>query len=172
MAEVFELHNRDKFKIFAFSFGKPVDDPMRIRLKNSFDHFLDVSDKTPQDICALSREMQINIAADLCGFTENARTEIFALRAAPIQVSYIGFLGTIDANYMDYLIADEAIIPAALRPHYTENIIYLPSYQANDSKRSAGSKMYCKKDFGIEADQFVFCNLNNLFKVTEEIFNS
>lgn len=172
MAEVFELHNRDEFEIFAFSFGKPVDDPMRIRLKNSFDHFLEVSDKTPQDICTLSREMQIDIAVDLCGFTENARTEIFSLRAAPIQVSYIGFLGTMGAKYMDYLIADEVIIPPTLRPYYTENIIYLPSYQANDSKRSAGSKMYGKKDFGIEEDKFVFCNLNNLFKVTEEIFNS
>jgi protein O-GlcNAc transferase len=172
MAEVFELHNRDEFEIYAFSFGKEVNDPMRLRIKNSFDYFFDVVDKTSQDICALSREIQIDIAVDLCGFTENARTEIFALKAAPIQVSYIGFLGTMGADYVDYLIADEVIIPPTLRPSYTENIIYLPSYQANDSKRSAESKVCSREDFGIRAGQFVFCNLNNLFKVTEEVFNS
>lgn len=172
MAEVFELHNRDEFEIYAFSFGKAINDPMRLRIKNSFDHFFDVVDKTAQDICDLSREMHIDIAVDLCGFTENARTEIFALRAAPIQASYIGFLGTMGAEYIDYLIADEVIIPPALRPFYTESVIYIPSYQANDSKRLANSKEYCKKDFGIRDDQFVFCNLNNLFKVTEEVFNS
>jgi predicted O-linked N-acetylglucosamine transferase (SPINDLY family) len=172
MAEVFELHDRSQFEIYGFSFGKNTDDSMRQRLKTSFDQFIDVADKTPEEIALLSRSLGIDIAIDLCGFTENARSEIFALRAAPIQISYIGFLGTMGADYIDYLIADEVIIPEELRKFYSEKIIYLPSYQANDSKRSPGSRIFKKADFGIAEDQFVFCSLNNVFKITESIFDA
>jgi len=172
MAEVFKLHNRSQFEIYAFSFGKPTEDAMRKRLEKSFDHFIDVTDQSPIEIAALSREMNIDVAIDLCGFTENARTEIFALRAAPIQISYIGFLGTMGSDYIDYLIADEVIIPQHLRQFYSEKIIYLPSYQANDSRRAASSRHFSKADFGIQENQFVFCNLNNVYKITEEVFNS
>lgn len=172
MAEVFDLHDRNLFEIYAFSFGKETNDEMRQRLRSSFDQFIDVTNKTPEEIARLSRDMGIDIAIDLCGFTENARTEIFSLRAAPIQMSYIGFLGTMGApEYFDYLIADEVIIPAHLRQFYSEKIIYLPSYQANDSKRALSARTFSKADFGIEENQFVFCNLNNIFKITESIFN-
>jgi predicted O-linked N-acetylglucosamine transferase (SPINDLY family) len=172
MAEVFELHDRNEFEVYGFSFGKSSNDSMRQRVESSFDHFLDVAQNTPQEIASLSRQMGINIAIDLCGFTENARTEIFALRAAPAQISYIGFLGSSGAEYMDYLIADEVIIPPHLRRFYCEKIIYLPSYQANDSKRAMGKKHFDKSDFGIQENQFVFCNLNNVFKITQTIFDS
>jgi protein O-GlcNAc transferase len=172
MAQVFELHNRDQFEIYAFSFGKNTTDAMRTRLMGSFDHFIDVGDKNPYEICTLSRELKIDIAIDLCGYTENARTEIFALRAAPIQVGYIGFLGTMGANYFDYLIADEVIIPPHLRKFYSEKIMYLPSYQANDSMRASGLTVFSKADFGIQEEQFVFCNLNNVYKINEAIFDS
>ena len=172
MAEVFELHDRSQFEIYGFSFGKLSNDAMRQRVSDSMDHFLDVAQKTPLEIATLSRQIGIDIAIDLCGFTENARTEIFALRAAPVQVSYIGFLGSSGAEYIDYLIADEVIIPPHLRHFYSEKIIYLPSYQANDSKRAASKKFLTKLNFGIQENQFVFCNLNNVFKITQTIFDS
>lgn len=172
MAEVFELHDRNRFEIYAFSFGKDSDDAMRNRLKSSFDQFIDVANKTSEEIACLARKMEIDIAIDLCGFTENARTEVFALRAAPIQVSYIGFLGTMGADYIDYLIADKVIIPSHLRQFYSEKIIYLPSYQANDSRRQSGSKSFTKEDFDISDDQFVFCNLNSVYKITKSVFDS
>jgi len=170
-AELFELHNRNYFEIYAFSFGKNTNDAMRKRLEKSFDHFIDASDKTPLEICSSAREAKIDIAIDLAGYTENARTEIFALRAAPVQISYIGFLGTMGAQYMDYLIADEVIIPPHLRQFYSEKIIFLPSYQANDSKRAPSAKIFTKAEFGIKEDQFVFCNLNDVYKITPSIFN-
>jgi predicted O-linked N-acetylglucosamine transferase (SPINDLY family) len=145
---------------------------MRKRLESAFDHFIDVADKTPYEICLLAREAQIDVAIDLCGFTENAKTEIFSLRAAPVQISYIGFLGTMGAEYIDYLIADEVIIPKDFRRFYSEKIIYLPSYQSNDSRRSSGEKIFTKSELGITENQFVFCNLNNVYKITEPIFNS
>jgi len=95
-----------------------------------------------------------------------------ALRAAPIQVGYIGFLGTMGASYFDCLIADEVIIPPYLRKFYSERIMHLPTYQANDSKRASGLNVFRKTDFGIQEEQFVFCNLNNVFKITETIFDS
>lgn len=171
-AELFELHDRSQFEVYAFSFGKNTNDNMRKRLASAFDHFIEVADKTPHEICLIAREAQIDIAIDLCGFTENARTEIFSLRAAPVQISYIGFLGTMGAEYIDYLIADEVIIPKDLRGHYSEKIIYLPSYQSNDSKRSSGERIFTKSELGITESQFVFCNLNNVYKITEPIFNS
>ena len=172
MAEVFELHDRSQFEVYAFSFGKDTNDPMRQRLRASFDQFIDVVNNSPEEIALLSRELGIDIAIDLCGYTENARSEIFALRAAPIQISYIGFLGTMGADYIDYLVADEIIIPRELRKFYSEKIIYLPSYQANDSKRAPGNRVFKRVDFGITEDQFVFCNLNNVFKITESIFDT
>ena len=171
-AELFELHDRNYFEIYAFSFGKNTNDAMRKRLEKSFDHFIDVSDKTPLEICSSAREAKIDIAIDLAGYTENARTEIFALRAAPVQISYIGFLGTMGAQYMDYLIADEVIIPPHLRQFYSEKMIFLPSYQANDSKRTPSAKVFTKAELGIKEDQFVFCNLNDVYKITPSIFNS
>jgi len=171
-AELFELHDRNCFEVYAFSFGKNTNDAMRKRLENAFDHFIDVVDKTPFEICSLAREAKIDIAIDLTGYTENARTEIFAIRAAPIQISYIGFLGTMGVQYMDYLIADEVIIPSHLRQFYSEGIIFLPSYQANDSKRVPSIKNFTKAEFGIKEDQFVFCNLNDVYKITPSIFSS
>lgn len=171
-AEIFELHDRNQFEVYAFSFGKKTNDSMRKRLESAFDHFIDVADKTSHEISLLARESHIDIAVDLCAYTENARTEIFSLRAAPVQISYIGFLGTMGAQYMDYLIADEIIIPKDLRQFYSEKIIYLPSYQSNDSKRSSEDKLVSKSDLGIAENQFVFCNLNNTYKITEHTFNS
>lgn len=171
-AELFELHDRSKFEVYGFSFGGNPSDLMRKRLVSSFDHFLDVTDKNPLEICQISRAHSIDIAIDLSGFTENARPEIFAFRAAPIQISYIGYLGTMGANYIDYLIADEVIIPPDLRQFYAEKIIYLPSYQSNDSKRKPSNTRFTRLDFGINDDQFVFCNLNNTYKIGPEIFGA
>jgi len=171
-AELFELHDRSKFEVYGFSFGGNPNDLMRKRLASSFDHFLDVTDKNPLEICQISRDHSIDIAIDLSGFTENARPEIFAFRAAPIQISYIGYLGTMGANYIDYLIADEVIIPPDLRQFYAEKIIYLPSYQSNDSKRKPSNTRFTRLDFGINEDQFVFCNLNNTYKIAPEIFGA
>ena len=171
-AEIFELHDRNQFEVYAFSFGKNTQDEMRRRLEQSFDYFFELADKSASEIAQLSRELCIDIAIDLSGFTENARTGIFALRAAPIQMSYIGYLGTMGCEFIDYLIADEVIIPPHLKAYYSEKILFLPCYQANDSKRTASDRVFTKAEFGIQEERFVFCNLNNVYKITQTIFNS
>ena len=170
-ADLFDLHDRSRFEITAFAFGPHSADPMRKRLEQSFDRFLDVRDRSDLEIATLSRELGIDIAVDLAGFTAHARTNIFALRAAPIQLSYIGFLGTMGASYMDYLIADAMIIPPASQEHYSEKIIYLPSYQVN-SKREISERQFTREELGLPPQGFVFCCFNTLYKLQPATFET
>jgi predicted O-linked N-acetylglucosamine transferase (SPINDLY family) len=124
-------------------------------------------------IAKLSRELKIDIAIDLKGFTQNCRTGIFAYRAAPIQVSYLGYPGTMAADYMDYLIADKVLIPEQSQGAYSEKIIYLPhSYQVNDRKRAISEKVFTRAELGLPEQGFVFCSFNNNFKILPAIFDS
>jgi predicted O-linked N-acetylglucosamine transferase (SPINDLY family) len=170
-AELFETHDRARFETTAFAFGAPVEDAMRRRLVPAFEHFIDVHEKSDREIALLARQMEIDIAVDLGGFTQNARPRIFAMRAAPLQVSYLGYLGTLGASYMDYLLADATIIPPAVREHYAENILYLPSYQANDSKRTIADRAFTRVELGLPPAGFVFCCFNNSCKITPPTFD-
>lgn len=170
-AELFELHNRSEFEIIAFSFGVDTHDSLRRRLVKSFDQFLDVKDKSDQEIAILAREMQIDIAVDLGGITAGSRTNIFALRAAPIQISYIGYLGTMGASYIDYIIADYTLIPKDRQHFYSEKIIYLPTYQVNDTKRHISERIFTRDELGLPSNGFVFCCFNNNYKITPPTFD-
>ena len=145
---------------------------MRKRVAAAFDRFLDVRNKTDKEIALLSREMEVDIAVDLKGFTTSCRAGIFALRAAPVQVNYLGFPGTMGAEYIDYLIADKTLIPESSRPYYTEKIAYLPdSYQVNDAKRSIAERLFTRKELGLPEKGFVFCCFNNNYKITPATFD-
>ena len=171
-AELFETHDRNKFEITAFSFGPASTNPMRLRLENGFDHFLNVGHLSDKEVALLSRDNEIDIAIDLGGHTEHARTGIFALRAAPIQLSYIGYLGTMGANFYDYLIADKTIIPEQNQKFYSEKIIYLPCYQVNDSKQIPSVKVFTRKELNLPETGFVYCCFNNNYKITPQTFDS
>jgi len=172
MAEVFELHDRDQFEVIAFSLGVMTDHPIRGRLMRGFDQFIDIRDKTEYDVSRLARELKIDIAIDLGGFTRDSRAGIFSYRAAPIQISYLGYLGTMGAPYIDYIIADPELIPFEMEDGYTEKIIYLPSYQANDRKRPISEKKFSKEELGLPKKGFVFCCLNNSYKISPDVFSS
>ena len=146
---------------------------MRQRLKVAFDKFIDVRNMSDRDVALLARSLEIDIGIDLNGFTEGERTDIFAMRAAPIQVSYLGYPGTMGADYIDYLIADPTLISASHQPHYTEKIVYLPnSYQPNDRKRRISDKVFTRAEAGLPQEGFVFCCFNNNYKITPDIFES
>lgn len=172
MAELFEIHTREQFEFIAFSFGPNVQDAMRKRLVASFDEFIEVSNKTDLEIAKLARLMEIDIAIDLKGFTKDSKTNIFSYRAAPIQISYLGYPGTMGADYFDYIIADEIVIPKKYQKFYSEKVIYMPdSYQVNDRKREISKKEFTKKELGLPAEGFIYCCLNNNYKITPSIFN-
>ena len=172
MAEIFEHHDKSQFELIALSFGPETKDIWRERAKSCFNQFIDVSNKSDIEIALLSRELAIDIAVDLKGFTRDSRTDIFAHRAAPIQVNYLGFPGTMGADYIDYIIADGVIIPEENKHYYSEKIIYLPhSYQANMRNRSMSDKTFTRKEMGLPDDSFVFCSFNNNYKITPATFD-
>ena len=171
MAELFELHDKSQFEFIGFSFGPIKNDEMRQRLEKSFDQFIELGDKSDIEIAQLSRDLNIDIAVDLKGFTQDLRTGIFAHRAAPIQVSYLGYPGTMGAEYIDYIVADKTLIPEEVRQTFSEKIAYLPnSYQANDRKRFISDGQFTRQELGLPENGFVFCCFNNNFKILPTTF--
>ena len=171
-AELYERHDRNQFEIYAFSFGPDTNDEMNLRIKASVDHFYEVSTLSDKEVVILARNLEIDIAVDLGGYTADARTGLFAIRVAPVQLSYIGYLGTMAADYYDYLIADQTIIPETYQPYYSEKIVYLPSYQVNDSKQQLPTTRFTRQDFNLPETGFVFCCFNNTYKITPSTFDS
>jgi predicted O-linked N-acetylglucosamine transferase (SPINDLY family) len=107
------------------------------------------------------------------GHTRGARTGIFAQRCAPIQVSYLGYIGTMGAEYIDYLLADSLVIPAAQRQYYAEKVVSLPyCYQANEARTVVSDKPLGRADVGLKDDSFVFCCFNNSYKISPDVFGT
>lgn len=172
IAELFEAHDASKFELFGFSFGPEEDDEMRTRISSAFDKFIDVNNKSDRDVAVLSRDLGIDIAIDLKGFTKDARVGIFAERCAPIQVNYLGYPGTMAAEYMDYIIADKTLIRQEDQTNYTEKIVYLPnSYQVNDARRNISERVFSKSELGLPENGFVFCCFNNNYKILPSTFD-
>mgnify|MGYP000430365441 CR=1 FL=1 len=171
-AELYEVHDRNHFEIHAFSLGRNTKDEMNLRIKAGVDQFHDVQSMAHKEVTLLARSLEIDIAIDLTGLTAKARTDVFAMSAAPIQVSYIGFLGTMGADYYDYLIADPVMIPKKNQKYYSEKIIYLPSFQVNDSKDLPPDISFSRKEVGLPEEGFIFCCFNNTYKFTPAVFDS
>jgi predicted O-linked N-acetylglucosamine transferase (SPINDLY family) len=172
LAELLELHDKNQFELFGFYFGPPDSSKIHKRVSSAFNQFIDVGLKSDKDITLMSREIGIDIAVDLTGFTGLARTDIFSYRAAPIQVNYLGYSGTIGAEYIDYIIADPIIIPIESQQYYSEKVVYLPnSYLVYDTQRSMPDRVFTKDELGLPKDSFVFCCFNNNYKITPSTFD-
>jgi predicted O-linked N-acetylglucosamine transferase (SPINDLY family) len=172
MAGLFEQHDRRNFEITAVSWGPNDGSAMRRRLEKAFDDFVDVKAMSDQDIAALMRRREIDIAVDLKGFTGANRLHILARRAAPVQVSYLGYPGTMAAGFIDYILADEVTIPARQSAFYSEQVVWLPgSYQVNDNSRVLAAAVTPRQDCGLPRDGFVFCCFNNSYKITPDMFD-
>ena len=173
VASLAERHDRSKVETFAYSFGPDTGDATRKRLERAFDHFEDVRTRSDADVVALARKHEIDIAIDLMGHTTHARLGIFASRAAPIQAQYLGFPGTMGTACIDYLIADETVVPVADEPYYTERIARLPAtYQVNDLGREIAAETPARTVLGLPERGFVFCCFNNKAKITPDVFSS
>jgi predicted O-linked N-acetylglucosamine transferase (SPINDLY family) len=171
-AELYEMHDRNQFEIHAFSFGPDTKDEMNLRIKAGVDHFHEVRMMSHKDVAMLSRSLEIDIAIDLGGYTQDARSEIFAMSAAPIQASYIGVLSTMGVDYYDYLLAGQGMIPESNQKYFSEKIVYLPTYQVNDSKEILPEITFTRKELGLPEKGFVFCCFNHTYKIMPTVFNS
>jgi predicted O-linked N-acetylglucosamine transferase (SPINDLY family) len=172
LAQVLELHDKTRFEVFAFSFGPVVHDAMRARVLAAVDHLYEVDDWSDYCVADMSRQLRIDIAVDLKGYTHGSRPGIFAHRAAPAQVNYLGYPGTMAASFMDYIIADPVLIPEHQQAHYTEEVVYLPhSYQPNDRLRPISQRIFTRTDCGLPEHGFVFCCFNATYKIMPLTFD-
>lgn len=173
MVGMFEKHDRTKFEVYAVSYGVSDQGPVRQRLLAAFEHFIEVNNgETDAEIAQLLHRLEIDIAIDLKGFTHEGRVGIFSYRPAPVQVSYLGYPGTLGVSYMDYVIADRVVIPEDQQCFYTERLAYLPNcYQITDDRRAIADAVPARIALGLPQDAMVYCCFNNPQKITSQVFD-
>jgi predicted O-linked N-acetylglucosamine transferase (SPINDLY family) len=172
MARLFEVHDGDRFTIFAYSYGEEETDSMRERVERNVDCFRDVKNRPSREIAALARADGIDIAVDLQGYTGNTRSDILSFRPAPVQINYLGYPGTMGADFYDYVVADDVVIPEQERSSYSEQIIYLPhSYLVSDDTRAISERHPSRSEFRLPEEAFVFCCFNGHYKISPREFD-
>ena len=173
MYDVFRFHNKNEFEIYIFSYGTKVKDKWSEDIKNHCYKFLDIYNFSYDEIFDLSSTLEIDIAIDLKGYTENARSELFAQRLAPLQINFLGYPGTLGNPNIDYMIADKYVIPKENYSKFTEKILCMPNcYQPNMKFKKIADNAYKREDFSLPNDKFIFCCFNNNYKYNPLIFNS
>jgi len=168
-SEIFELHDKLKFEVHAFMLGSQ-NDAYSERIRSSADHYWECYSMGHHDLLSLARQCKLDVAIDLNGATGGYRMELFAARVAPVQINYLGFPGSMGSTFHDYIIADSFLIPEGYEAAYSEKILYLPCFQANDRKRSASNKSPSREHFGLPNSAFVFCCFNNSYKISPSQF--
>jgi predicted O-linked N-acetylglucosamine transferase (SPINDLY family) len=171
-AELFELHDRERFEVVAYSYGPDDGSPMRARLRRAFDRFVDVSLLSHAEAARTIHGDQIDILIDLKGYTTNARTQITALRPAPIQVSFVGYPSTMGADFIDYLVGDRIVTPPEHAADYSEKLVRVTGcYQVNDRKRAVGETP-SRRELGLPEQRMVFFCFNQSYKILPDTFAS
>ena len=171
-AGLFEQHDRKRFEITGISYGSGASDGVQKLLRPTFDRFLDLRTCGDREIAQRLSDDEIDIAVDLTGYTSAGRPGILAHRPAPVQVSYLGYLGTMGTQYIDYLIADDFVIPPEQRVHYCEKVVYLPGcFQVNGPRREMADRTPTRSEAGLPEQGFVFCSFNNTFKIRPPVFD-
>ena len=171
VAGLFEQHDRARFEVNVLSLGPDDGSNTRARLKGAVEHFIDARNKTDEEVAALIREREIDIAVDLNGYTDGGRLEVFARRPAPIQMNYLGYAGTRGAACFDYIVVDRIVLPQDHAPFYSEQPIWLPdSYMVTDRQQPVGEQTPTRSECGLPDAGFVFCCFNNLYKISPGTF--
>ena len=171
-AELVELHDRQGFEIFGYSYGPNDKSDERKRWERAFDHFREIRPLSLQQAAQRIFDDRIDILVDLTGYTQSSRTGILALRPAPIQVNWLGFPGTFGAPFADYLLTDRTVTPENDAAHYSECRVYLPdTYQSNNRER-LGAPSPSRAECGLPENGTVYCSFNQTFKITPQVFDS
>ena len=173
ISELFELHNREHFRIFAYSTGVNDNSAARARIIQGVDQFHDLECASTLDAAKKIRDDRIDILIDLKGYTGGGRPEILAMRPAPIQVSFLGYPGTTGAKFIDYIIADRYVVKPDQVNSYSETLIFMPNcYQVNDRGRPISNTNLSRADCNLPEQSVVFCCFNSCYKITPQIFDS
>jgi predicted O-linked N-acetylglucosamine transferase (SPINDLY family) len=171
-AGMFERHDKSRFDTFGISLFEDRESVMRERIGNALTRYIDASGRDDADIVDMLRTLEIDIAVDLAGYTRHARPSALARRVAPIQVSYLGFPGTMGAPFIDYIIADRIVIPPELRRYYAEQVVDLPdTFQANDAIRRISDRTPSRAEVHLPDQGFVFCSFHSSYKINPAMFD-
>jgi protein O-GlcNAc transferase len=172
IVELIERHDRRDFEVIGYSFGPENRTPMRARFTGAFDRFVDIDKTHHRQAAELIHSDAIDILIDLTGYTAFCRPGILAYRPAPIQVNYLGFPGTMGADFIDYIIVDPFLVPMDQQPFYSEKLVYLPDcYQASDTRRKIADPPPTRAACDLPEQGFVFCSFNNAYKITPTVFD-
>jgi protein O-GlcNAc transferase len=169
--EVWERHDRARLTTHAYAIGPGEASPLRQRIESAFDHFRDCADDTIEETARRVVADGIDVLVDLNGYTTHARSALFALRPAPVQVNWLGYLGTLGAPWYDYVLTDRFATPPAQQAFFTERLLYLPDcYCPSDTRRAVASAVAERTACGLPAAGFVFCCFNNTYKILPAVF--
>lgn len=171
MAELFELHNRQDYEVFAYYCGIDLEDPLKDRIRNSVEHWTDLKGMSDEQVAQRIVDDGIDILVDVNGYTKDARTKVFAMRPAPVIVNWLGFPGSMGSPYHHYIVADDYIIPQSHEKFYSEKVLRMPCYQPNDRKRKPSDKKPTRAEMGLPDDAFVFCSFNGVQKLSRFTFD-
>jgi predicted O-linked N-acetylglucosamine transferase (SPINDLY family) len=171
MAEVWERHDRARIEPHAYSLGPRESSPLRARIEAAFEHFAECGDDSDDEIARRIREDGVEVLIDLNGYTTHARSEVFALKPAPVQASWLGYLGTLGAPWYDYLITDRFACPPESQAFFSERLLYLPDcYCPSDTKRAVASAVPSRAACGLPEAGLVLCCFNHSYKILPELF--
>lgn len=171
-AEMFELHDRSRFRVLAYSYGVDDGSPMRRRLTAAFEEFRLVRHMGLDEVTALAQADGVDVFVDLKGYTKQSRLDMLSRRLAPVQASYLGYPGTLGSDCMDYIIGDRFVTPMEHEPFYSEKIVQLPdSYQINDRRRPLDGRVPTRAECGLPEDAAVFCAFNTTYKINPMMFD-
>ncbi len=171
-AELYELHDRSRVEVYAFSWSREDNSPLRARVVGAMDHYIRIDRMTDEEAARCIRSHEIDVLVDLHGLTLGARADILGWRPAPVQLTWLGFPGPTAIPGIDYVVADDFVLPPELETHFTEKPLRMPhTFQINDRRRAIGSTP-TRATAGLPDDAFVFCSFNSNFKFTPEVFDS
>jgi predicted O-linked N-acetylglucosamine transferase (SPINDLY family) len=171
-AELYELHDRSRVEVYAFSWSREDNSPLRARVVGAMDHYIRIDRMTDEEAARCIRSHEIDVLVDLHGLTLGARADILGWRPAPVQLTWLGFPGPTAIPGIDYVVADDFVLPVELEPHFTEKPLRMPhTFQINDRRRAIGPTP-TRAASGLPDDAFVFCSFNSNFKFTPDVFDS
>ncbi|GGY28978.1 O-linked N-acetylglucosamine transferase, SPINDLY family protein [Pseudoduganella albidiflava] len=171
-AELYELHDRSRVEVYAFSWSREDNSPLRARVVGAMDHYIRIDRMSDEEAARCIRSHEIDVLVDLHGLTLGARPEILGWRPAPVQLTWLGFPGPTAIPGVDHVVADAFVLPPELEPHFTEQPLRMPhTFQVNDRQRAIGATVD-RAASGLPPDRFVFCSFNSNFKITPEVFGA
>ena len=170
--DIFKYHDKSKFDVYAFSLESNKNDYMTDKIKPYFKEYLEIKNLSNTSIFELAKKIGLDIAIDLCGYTALNRAEIFSNKLASVQINFLGYPGTMGAEHIDYILADEDIIPENEKKNFSEDVIYLPNcYQPNTEFKNTTKDNLRKADYNLPENKIVYCNFGPSYKITPEIFD-